>query len=204
MNYEQEYQYFFNKYYSKSEKLIKQFLIIEKSKKRNANLVYNELEKYLSNKTVTIFAGVKYPSLEGLLLLFNNRHKNYEADEINLIFANEIKTGFEKIDILELLPPYYTLRKLLMEIAILNALNEINRLLLLNRNLFNLFYLLDDFTDFEIKDYVGFSIEDTDIFISACISPASKTKNISEMKSFVNRINFSTSFSKTSYCRVSL
>ena len=61
---------------------------------------------------------------------------------------------------------HFTFRKLLIEIAILNALNEINRLLLLNRNLFNLFYLLDDFTDFEIKDYVGLSIEDTDIYKS--------------------------------------
>lgn len=166
MNYEQEYQYFYNKYYSKSEKLIKQFLMTEKSKKRNANLVYNELEKYLSNKTTTIFAGVNYPNLEGLLLLFNDRHKYYEADEINLIFANEIKTGFNKIDSLQLLPPYYTFRKLLIEIAILNAVNEINRLLLLNRNLFNVFYSLDNFTDFEIKDYVGLSIEGTDIYKS--------------------------------------
>lgn len=164
MNYEQEYLYFCNKYYSITEKIIKQFLITEKSKKRNATLVYNELEEHLSNKTTTIFTGVKYPSLEILLQLFNNRHKYYEADDINSIFANEIKMCFEKVDSLELLPPHYTLRKLLIEIAILDALNEINRLLRLNRNLFNLFYLLDDFTDFEIKDYKSLSLEDTPIY----------------------------------------
>lgn len=166
MNYEQEYQYFYTKYYSKSEKLIKQFLITEKSKKRNATLVYNELEKYLLDKTVAILGVGKYPSIVSLLLLFNNRHKYYEADEINSIFANEIKTDFERIDLLELLPPHYTLRKLLKEIAVLNAINEINGLLRLNRDLFNRFYLLDDFTGFEIKEYKGFSIEDTDIYKS--------------------------------------
>ncbi|WP_445452471.1 hypothetical protein [Flavobacterium sp. 25HG05S-40] len=163
MNYEKEYQYFYNRYYSKSEKLIKQLLITEKIKGRNVDIVYNKLGHYLTTEFPTKILATTNPKLKDLLQLFEKRFKYYEVNEISSIFTYEIKTSFNKIEVSEL-PVGYTIRKLLIEIAILNILDEISRLLLVNRSLFNRFYQLDDFTDFEIKDYKGLSVEDTSIY----------------------------------------
>ena len=73
MNYKQEYEYFYNKYYSHFEKLIKQFLIVEKSKKKNGNIVYNELVNYLSTEFQNKFELTTNLNLKNFLSTFEKR-----------------------------------------------------------------------------------------------------------------------------------
>jgi hypothetical protein len=165
MDYKQEYEYFYNKYYSHFEKLIKHFLMAQKVKKRHSNLVFNELTNYLANDFQIEIQLSSNPNLKEFLQVFEKRYSYYEEDEINLTFANEIKPSFDSIDS-EQLPVGYTIRKLLIEIAIFSIVKEINRLLQSNISLFNLFYVLGDFSNFEIKHYSGVSLESTPIYKS--------------------------------------
>ena len=165
MNNKQEYEYFYNKYYSHFEKLIKRFLIVEKNKKKNGNFVYNELVNYLSIAFHNKIDLTTNLNLKNFLSIFEKGIIKYEDDQINLVFENEIKPNFDKIG-LSVLPLSYTIRKLLIEIALVNIANEISRLLQSNRNLFNLFYAIGEFKEFEIKEYAGLSVEDTEIFKS--------------------------------------
>ncbi|MCL9805860.1 hypothetical protein NAT51_10025 [Flavobacterium amniphilum] len=164
MNYQQEYDSIYNSYYLKIEKLIKHHLIAEKAKKRNVNLVHNELNQFLYNNTPSKFEVNNNPALKNLLQLFEARFKLYGEDYINLIFSNEIKTGFNAIQPVEL-PSGYTIKKLLMEIAIISAIEEVCRLLSINNSLFYLFYNSNDFSRFEIKEYKGMEIDETPIYI---------------------------------------
>ena len=165
MNYKQEYEYFYNKYYSHFENLIKLFLIVEKSKKKNGNFVYNDLENYLSIEFQNKFVLATNPNLKNFVSIFEKGIIKYEDNEIELAFENEIKPNFDKIGFSGL-PLSYTLRKLLIEIALVNIANEISRLLQSNRSLFNLFYAIGEFEEFEIKEYAGLSVEDTEIYKS--------------------------------------
>lgn len=164
MNYQQEYDAVYNNYYLKIEKLIKHHLIAEKAKKRNVNLVHNELNQFLYNSIPAKFEVNNNPALKKLLQLFETRFRLYGEDYINLIFSNEIKTGFNVIQPVDL-PSGYTLKKLLMEIAIISAIDEISRLLSLNSSLLYLFYNSNDYSRFEIKEYRGVEIDETPIFI---------------------------------------
>jgi hypothetical protein len=165
MSYKQEYEYFYNKYYYHFERLVKSFLLAKKNKKENKIRVFNELRNYLSVEFLNKISLTTNPYLKNYLSIFEKRSTFYEEDAINLIFVNKIKPSFDKVELTNL-PVDYTLRKLLIEIALVNITNEISRLLQSNSNLFYLFYQLDDFTDFEIKDYVGISVEDTAIYKS--------------------------------------
>ena len=164
MNYQQEYASFYNVYYLRIEKLVKNYFIAEKAKKKNINLVDNQLSEFLANNALAQFEVVKYPELNKLLQLFEKRHKLYVEDHINLIFSNEIKTGFNTINPTEL-PSNYTFKKLLMEIAIIIAIEDIGYILNLNRSLFYLFYNSNDFSSFEIKEYKGLDVEETPIYV---------------------------------------
>lgn len=164
MNYQQEYASFYNVYYLRIEKLVKNYFIAEKTKKKNVNLVHNELNQFISNYALKKFEVNNYPALKNLFQLFETRYKLYDEDHINLIFSNEIKIGFNNIQAFDL-PSGYTIKKLLMEIAIISAIDEISRLLGINNSLFCLFYNSNDYSKFEIKEYEGLSLEEVPIFI---------------------------------------
>lgn len=164
MNYQQEYNSFYTDYYSLIERKIKHFLITEKTKKKNVDIVLNQLNQYLFSNVPKLLNVIENIDLKNLLQLFEKRNNLYEEDQINLILSNEIRTSFDAIPI-EQLPVNYTFDKLLKEIAIQSAVEDITHLLNKNRNLFVLFYRLNDFSKFEIKEYKGISIEDTPLFI---------------------------------------
>ncbi len=164
MNYQQENDSFYTAYYIKIVRLIKHFLIAEKSKCRNVNVVFNGLTNNMLSTISNRFKVVENEHLKKLLLLFEKRNALYENNQINLIFTNDIKSEFDNIETSKL-PVNYTLKKLVKEIAIVTAINDIVYLLNLNRSLFILFYHANDFSKFEIKDYKGIPVEETPLYI---------------------------------------
>ena len=161
MNYEKIYQDFYLKYYSKVENLIKNFLIKRHSEKRTFLYSYNEviffLNKNFKNRCVSY-------NNESLYKTFRDSLSSYSVDLIQGVFSNEVKAEFDKINILEL-PANYNYSKLIKEIALIEVENDISRLLSNNYRLLDMFYKLNKFEEFEIKEYKGLCLEDTPIFI---------------------------------------
>lgn len=163
MNYQEIYADFYSKYCHKVEVLIKAFFIKRKSQKRTFNDTYNTVIMYLSNEVNKKHIFEKNQSLKELYLLFGKRYSFYEINEEQEIFENELKTAFNKID-LSSLPINYNYIKLIKDIAIVEAINEISRLLSNNNRLFDMMYKLNEFDDFEIKQYKGIALDDTPVF----------------------------------------
>ena len=161
MNYEKIYQDFYLKYYSKAEILIKNFLIKRHSEKRIFNNSINEVMFYLDKNFRNRF--ITYNN-ESLYQTFLESRRFYSIDVIQEVFNNEVKAEFDKINILEL-PANYNYSKLIKEIALIEVENDIRRLLSKNYNLLDMFYKLNKFDEFEIKEYKGLYLEDTQIFI---------------------------------------
>ena len=161
MNYEKIYQDFYSKYYSKAEILIKNFLIKRHSEKRIFNNSINEVMFYLDKNFRNRF--ITYNN-ESLYQTFLESRRFYSIDVIQEVFNNEVKAEFDKINILEL-PANYNYSKLIKEIALIAVENDIRRLLSKNYNLLDMFYKLNKFDEFEIKEYKGLYLEDTQIFI---------------------------------------
>ena len=161
MNYEKIYQDFYLKYYSKAEILIKNFLIKRHSEKRIFNYSINEVMFYLDKNFRNRF--ISYNN-EILYQTFLESRRFYSIDVIQEVFNNEVKAEFDKINILEL-PANYNYSKLIKEIALIEVENDIRRLLSKNYNLLDMFYKLNKFDEFEIKEYKGLYLEDTQIFI---------------------------------------
>ena len=159
MNYQEIYADFYSRYYLKAELLIKAFFIQRKNKSRAFNDTSNTVIMYLSKKHIF----EKNQALKELHLLFGKRYRFYEINEEQEIFENELKTAFNKID-LSSLPTNYNYIKLIKDIAIVEAINEISRLLSNNNQLFGMMYKLNEFDNFEIKEYKGISLDDTPLF----------------------------------------
>lgn len=168
MNFQNDYNSFYTSYYNKIEKLVKHFLVAEKSKSKKVDIVLNSLTEYLFSTIPNRFEVVGNENLKKLLQLFEKRNTLYESNQINLIFTNDIKRMFDSIDPLKL-PAKYNLKKLVIEIAIVTAINDIAYLLNLNRSLFVLFYHLNDFSMFEVKQYKEMSIEDTPLYLELIV-----------------------------------
>ena len=163
MNYENIYNKFYNTYYDKIEKMIKNFL----EKKCNQNKPYHKS----SNEIFSYFTDVfnkKYKfensKLNELQSLFLNRYSEYETNHINEIFTNEIKNSFDKIASSEL-PKNYNYFKLIQRIALLEVAKEITRLLSNNRDLLVLYFKHNRFDIFEIRDIENTSLENYPHFI---------------------------------------
>ncbi|HLF50926.1 hypothetical protein [Flavobacterium sp.] len=160
MNYENIYEGFYSKYYSKAEILIKNFFIKRHSQKRTFGNSINEVRFYLSNDFINKY--ILYNN-ENLHQFFCKRHSIYSVDEVQEVFENEIKIEFDKINALDL-PADYNYPKFIKEIALIEVKNEISRLLSNNSDLLVMFFKLNEFDDFEIREHRGLSVEDYPIY----------------------------------------
>lgn len=163
MNYEKIYEDFYSKYYTKTESLIKSFLIQRKSQKKTFGITLNEVNIYLNDVNINNHNLYKNENLKKLHQIFGKRYSIYEIDQVQEVFANEIKTAFNKIDISEL-PKDYTYTKLIKETAIIEVVNEISRLLSINSQLLEMFYKLNEFNEFEIRYHRNISIENYPVY----------------------------------------
>ena len=163
MEYQERYNYFYSKYYTKAEFLIKQYLIKKNSQERVFTLAFNEVTQYLTNNHVQKKPIYTHQDLKSLHLLFENRGRFYAKTQVKNIFENEIKIAFNAIS-KSLLPNDYNFTKLVIEIAILEATNEIARVFSNHFQLINMFYQLNEFELFEIRTYDPLNIEDSPIY----------------------------------------
>lgn len=164
MDYQNIYDTFYSKYYDKAELFTKLFFIKRQLQNRTFTTSFNHVSSYLNEYCVDNLCVLKNESLKELLTIFNKRYSIYAKNHIAEIFSNEIKINFDKLS--SEIPKDYTYVKLIKEIAILQALNEISRLLSNNVRLFEMVFSLNEFENFAIKDYNVIALEDTEIYQS--------------------------------------
>ena len=163
MGYENIYESFYSKYYTKAEFLIKSFLIKRKSQKKTFGITINEVNQYLNNDVINNHNLYKNENLQKLHQTFCKRYSIYEIDQVQEIFANDIKNGFDKINTSEL-PTDYSYIKFIKETAIIEVANEISRLVSNNSQLLEMFYKSNEFNEFEIRYHKNLSLEDYPIY----------------------------------------
>ena len=159
INYENVYEGYYLKYYSKVEFLIKNFLVKRHSQKKSFGNSYNEVLHYFRNDFVKKHNLYKNDNLENAYQIFRKRGTIYFVDEVQQIFKNEIKTDFDKINPAEL-PVNYTYHQFIKEIALLEAVREILRLFSNHERLYAMIYELNEFDKYEIKVYGNLALED--------------------------------------------
>lgn len=163
MDYAKIYEDFYSKYYIKTELFVKLYFTKCKGDSRAFGYTINNVRVYITNTVQKKHIILNNKSLENLHHIFSTRFSHYETDEIKKIFANEIKTAFDKIKKTDL-PKDYNYAKFIKDVASLEIMNEILRLLQNNSGLFERFYQLNDYQKFEIKEY-GDLLNRTAIFI---------------------------------------
>ena len=168
MDYNQTYQSYYNRYYNGFEKKIKQLLIESKAGGGNFNELYTEIQKFIKNEIPKRTTIDKNDNLKSLLGIYKNRHTKFDLDlpeeeVIDKIFKNQIATEFNKLCVYST-NKEYEYKDLIREIALLNVCEQINRLLHNNSNFFNMFYRANMFEGFEIREYLGIGVENTEIY----------------------------------------
>jgi hypothetical protein len=159
MNYENIYEGYYLKYYSKVEFLIKNFLVKRHSQKKTFGNSYNEVIHYLSNDFVKKHNLYKNEKLENAYRIFCKRGNIYFVDEVQEIFKNEINIEFDKINTADL-PANYTYNQFIKDVALLEAVREILRLFSNHERLYAMVYELNEFDKFEVKVYGNLALED--------------------------------------------
>ncbi|MEO8235763.1 MAG: hypothetical protein ABI549_10150 [Flavobacterium sp.] len=191
MDYEKIYQDFYSKYYDKAEFLIKQFLIKRQSQNRIASNTINEVTRYLNDYSVNKCFISKNESLKELYRIFDNRYRVYETNQVHEIFSNEIKTDFDTLDLSEFSKNYnYTL--FIKEVALLEVLKEISRLVSNNFRLLERIYKKNEFDEFEIREHKNLDLEDYPIYKKLFLESYPKNET-----SFIENENIITPKTKT-------
>lgn len=158
IDYEKIYVDFYSKYYTKAEVLIKFYLIKRKSQDKAFGKSHFLVSDYLRNALANNYNLHRNEKLKVVYELFGTRYSEYEVDHIQKIFANEIKIAFENIEVSQL-PKNYSYSKFIKEIAIIEVVDEISRLMSNNSQLLEMFYKANVFDDFEIREHRGISLE---------------------------------------------
>lgn len=159
MEYINQYNQFYSKYYLKVELLIKNFLIKYQNKKKASNFSINLVSQYLNKYQGNIFPNKE---IENLNQLFNLRNSIYGLDASEEILKNELKEAFTEINLDKF--QNYNYNKFIKELAIYEMINEISRLISNNFTLFEMMYKLNDFEKFEIKEYPNTGLENSTVF----------------------------------------
>ena len=133
MEYINQYNQFYSKYYLKVELLIKNFLIKYQNKKKASNFSINLVSQYLNKYQGNIFPNKE---IENLNQLFNLRNSIYGLDASEEILKNELKEAFTEINLDKF--QNYNYNKFIKELAIYEMINEISRLISNNFTLFEI------------------------------------------------------------------
>lgn len=169
MDYSQIYKSYYTRYYDKFEEKIKHIFINNKDRHTSFGLVLNNLLKCLDNEIPVRAVINGNENLKKFQKIFNNRYSYYDEDldqeiMIEQILKNQIKPEFEILTDTSL-TDRYSFNDLIREIAFLNVCHEIRRLLQNHNRLFEMFYKTKLFDEFEIRDYRGIGLEQSEIFI---------------------------------------
>lgn len=159
MEYEKIYNDAYLKAHVEVENYIKTFLTDEKNAinyfSENFNCITTKLGKEYDEEKFR-----KTEPFEGLYVEFYRGKQNITKDKINNSFHLKVLPLFnEKKELTD-----YTFEQLIKEIAIFEAKREALRIFSNNRILFEMIYVSEDYSRFEIKDYDQV-LENTEIFI---------------------------------------
>uniref|UniRef100_UPI00404A0AB6 hypothetical protein n=1 Tax=Flavobacterium sp. TaxID=239 RepID=UPI00404A0AB6 len=162
MDYEKEYNYYYDSYYKKIENRVKQYFV----EQNEDDIGYGSAKSELMYKHIPSFKKLKcdkIKELENFQILFNNRFR-FTRNYYRKVFEKDIIPKFEEIE-KDLLPKNYNIKQLLIDIAFLDALKEIERLLGNNSDLFSLMYEYNELEQFEIV-YYDIPLRETEIYKS--------------------------------------
>jgi hypothetical protein len=163
MNYEKIYEDHYSKSFDRIESLIKNFFIKRRSQKRFFVDSINEVTQYFIPAFKKKNIIYNNENLKALNEIFYNRHSAYFVDATKEILENKIKSEFDKIKVAEL-PANYNYEKFIKEMALIEAVKEISRLLMVNSRLLSMFYEENKFEEFEVRDYVNSTLDASPIF----------------------------------------
>lgn len=161
------YNYFYTKYYSKTEFLIKKYLIKNKKFKLAFHYLNPKIQLIINEYLENLFKDetLKLSSME-----FSSMWNFYESDEIQECLNYEMKQIFflhEKSrngSISRTEQFHYEYNKYVKKLALHEVLSEISKLLIINSSVLEMYYKLGDFSTYEIKDYGSMPLEDTEVY----------------------------------------
>lgn len=160
MEYIDHYNYFYSKYISKSEVLIKNNFLKFKIKKYRFEWALQNIKSYAEKDHKPKF---KNEPFENFNKFFITKKAIYDFEnQIEEILKNEYEQHFYAANLA--LETQYDYIKLIKETAVNEAYNEVLRLLSTNSQLYEMMYNLNDFSEFKLIDYSPISLEDTNIF----------------------------------------
>lgn len=163
MDYEVLYSYYYEKWYCKFENSIKDYFIECKNNDIKLGSAINDLKQIHIQEFANKIKLNQSDLLKELYNVFIKRFSDYEKNEINRVFEKKILKNFESLNRSEL-PKNYTIKQLLFDFIKVDVVKEIQRLLQNNSSLLQMFYDVNDFSEFEIRDHRGIRIEDYPIY----------------------------------------
>ncbi len=159
MDYNHLYNTSYEVYFSVIEKLYKKKYSNYKDEGYTFNFTYNELHKEHWNYIKLLEEHFRSAYKKEYLKLFNERFQLFETDRILNVIHKQIKPLLKKNNELHL----FDFKNFIYKIAKLDALKETSRLLSNNNRLINHMFSLNDFKNFEIKQYSS-SLENLPLF----------------------------------------
>jgi hypothetical protein len=163
MNYEKTYSDFYTKYYDKAEFLMQRFFVKRQMQNQVFLNVLNEGNQFLYTYPTRKCTISKNESLKKLHVLFENRYRIYANNPVQQVLQHEIKTEFDQLNPLEL-PKNYSFIIFIKELALVEAVNEISRVLSNNARLLEMMYRLNQLGRFEIRIQENLALEEYPIY----------------------------------------
>lgn len=160
MKYSEIYSKSYDENYVQLEAFCKNYFVEAKADSRIYIDTLNELINQIYSNRFKIFSVTYDKEIEELVFLFDKKYSLYEKNEIDFVLEKKIKKEFNENCHF---PKKYHFEKFIEELGKFDASREISRLLSINYPLFELFYKLNEFNDFEITDYKG-NLESQPIF----------------------------------------
>jgi hypothetical protein len=160
-----EYKTTYDKTFYEVQGKIKEALIKAKFESRTFNFALNAIihnDQELINKSLI----TSNKSLSLLEVTFKKSISCYSENAIELALKNDIYPGYLKLNDDEL-PTNYLFQNFVFDLASLHALKEISRLFNNHSKLFEMMFELNDFKNFEIKEY-QMVLDNTPTFRKLC------------------------------------
>lgn len=156
-----DYKSTYDKTFYEVQGKIKEALINAKSESRTFNFALNAIinsNQELINKNLI----KSNKSLSLLELNYKKSLNNYSENAIELALKNDIYPEYLKLNGDEL-PPNYIFQNFVFDLGALYGLTEVDRLFSNHSRLFEMMFELNDFSDFEIKEF-EIELDNTHIF----------------------------------------
>lgn len=151
MEFNEIYNDFYNKTYLDTEQEIKKELIKAKSESRSFTSILNEINKKLE-KHISVNEIITNVKLSHLDKIFQENLVEYSENNIALSLKKHVYPEFLKINVAEL-ATNYSFKNFLYSLGSIKALKVVALVFSNNSKLFEMMFILNDFSGFEIKEY---------------------------------------------------